>query len=763
MGLSKKLKSAARRLVTGGMLATSLLFAPSCGGDKSSVTEPSVEQPSQPKKENHPVAITSTPMTSGEEGDNYFYAITANDPDGDYIDVSADVPSWMGLVRDTLRGTFPQVGRDTAYDVAVYATDHIQPTPTKQSFSVLVKDKSSTHALDANQLSDIDNVDANTITFSNQTNFKEGDFVIAGVSDKTPSGLIRRITSVSADTRTIATQNSSLGEAVSDADLSSYITLTPQEVSSFSGSEGVSRVASSSPLFQANLNHVVLFDADGNPNTKDDQIVADGSFSLDSDFAVNLKLENHHVSYFTFENFSHARSDVSLKSTFSGLPQGLETKIAEYTFSPIVVTAGIFPVVLAPEMEIYARLKPHSTEALEVRVSNDAIVNTGVSYWDGKGWSPSGSFTSVFDFDSPRFQNNEELEFTVGPKLSFKLYGIAGPFGELGATTRFKSEGNTWHLYGGFEGVLGVDMGAISSLVPDYSALVLDREELIANGGGELPPSSEDRIAFVRINGNSADIYFTSSTNTSQNNLTSSLPRAWNIYPSFSFDGKNILFSSKTPSSNEHATIYGMEKDGSNKRQIGEGFEEESYPVLSPDGSQIAYVAGTYEKDLYLMASDGSNKKKILGMGSNDIRDLSWSPSGDLIAFSSNRDGNPEIYTINTQNSLVSRITKNSNYDLGPEWSSDGRQIIFSSDRSGVYDVWSMNSDGSNPQNITSNASTDDMEPCWSSDNKSVFYVSRSVSSYVESNEIWKIDLPSHVKFRITNNSYNDSGLTCAR
>ncbi len=48
--------------------------------------------------------------------------------------------------------------------------------------------------------------------------------------------------------------------------------------------------------------------------------------------------------------------------------------------------------------------------------------------------------------------------------------------------------------------------------------------------------------------------------------------------------------------------------------------------------------------------------------------DLTWSPDGRYLAFTTNRDGNNEIYVLNADGSSPSRITTNSSEDTTPDW-----------------------------------------------------------------------------------------------
>lgn len=62
---------------------------------------------------------------------------------------------------------------------------------------------------------------------------------------------------------------------------------------------------------------------------------------------------------------------------------------------------------------------------------------------------------------------------------------------------------------------------------------------------------------------------------------------------------------------------------------------------------------------------------------------LATSPLWGKIVFYSNRDGNYDIYTMNSDGGKQTRLTFNEAHDIRPAWSSDGQQIAFSSLRDG--------------------------------------------------------------------------------
>ena len=84
-----------------------------------------------------------------------------------------------------------------------------------------------------------------------------------------------------------------------------------------------------------------------------------------------------------------------------------------------------------------------------------------------------------------------------------------------------------------------------------------------------------------------------------------------------------------------------------------------------------------------------------------------WSPSGNRIAFTSSRDGNNEIYTMNADGSGLQRLTNDPANDQFPSWSPDGEWIAFTSDRDGNQEIYKVRLDGSDLQNLSNNPAND--------------------------------------------------------
>jgi TolB protein len=82
------------------------------------------------------------------------------------------------------------------------------------------------------------------------------------------------------------------------------------------------------------------------------------------------------------------------------------------------------------------------------------------------------------------------------------------------------------------------------------------------------------------------------------------------------------------------------------------------------------------------------------------------------IVFVRDRDGDSEIRKLSECLICKTRLTNNTAEDFAPSVSPDGNKISFVCDRDGNYEIYSMNSNGSNPTNVSEHSSADSY-PNW--------------------------------------------------
>jgi dipeptidyl aminopeptidase/acylaminoacyl peptidase len=117
--------------------------------------------------------------------------------------------------------------------------------------------------------------------------------------------------------------------------------------------------------------------------------------------------------------------------------------------------------------------------------------------------------------------------------------------------------------------------------------------------------------------------------------------------------------------------IWIVDADGGNARKLSEGRE----PVVSPDGATVAFLRSNQIWTLDLR--DPAAKPAQILHTRGDLGDLSWSPDGKYLAFTSDRGDHSFIgvYTPATQS--LAYLDPSTEHDDHPVWSPDGRSIAF--------------------------------------------------------------------------------------
>jgi len=125
--------------------------------------------------------------------------------------------------------------------------------------------------------------------------------------------------------------------------------------------------------------------------------------------------------------------------------------------------------------------------------------------------------------------------------------------------------------------------------------------------------------------------------------------------------------------------------------------------------------------EIYVMNSDGSGQTRLTFNSADDITPV-WSPDRTKIAFVSDRAGQPDIYDIYVMNSDgTNPIRLTTAGGANPAWSPNGLQIAFASNRDGRFQIYTMNTNGSNQKKLTNAASSS--SPAWSPDGGKIAFV----------------------------------------
>ncbi|MFH1416914.1 MAG: hypothetical protein ABII12_01315 [Planctomycetota bacterium] len=156
-------------------------------------------------------------------------------------------------------------------------------------------------------------------------------------------------------------------------------------------------------------------------------------------------------------------------------------------------------------------------------------------------------------------------------------------------------------------------------------------------------------------------------------------------------------------------------------------------------------------RDLCLFGRDDmSSNIAFEGKAATDVRqhtspgegadfDPDVDPTGKQLVFASTRHSrHSHLYTKSIDGAVVTQITDESADDAQPAFSPDGKLIAFTSDRGGQWDIWVVDTNGRNPIQITRNPMPE-LHPSWSPDGKRLVYC--RLNSKENRGELWVADL----------------------
>lgn len=233
----------------------------------------------------------------------------------------------------------------------------------------------------------------------------------------------------------------------------------------------------------------------------------------------------------------------------------------------------------------------------------------------------------------------------------------------------------------------------------------------------------------------------------------------------WSADSTHLVFSGWV---DEEAHLFQIRRDGAALRQLTDQPGAKTEPDVSPDGRYLAF--GWYPPD-----APGGRIRVIelttlrqfdLGAGWNPR----WSPDGAHLAFVSQRDGAPALYSTTAEGANLRILASAVNSPLSMRWSPDGASIAMA----GYPEPLDTCADPCNPrisvldvQSGAITAITDGafgaVQPEWTPDSAQLIFVGRRTDVYLfgfmrtGNDELYRADLARQTITRLTTRRGSDT------
>ena len=173
-----------------------------------------------------------------------------------------------------------------------------------------------------------------------------------------------------------------------------------------------------------------------------------------------------------------------------------------------------------------------------------------------------------------------------------------------------------------------------------------------------------------------------------------SLPTGHYHHPAWSADGRSILYASSfRTEAGEDADleIYSFTEDAAKSLLTQPGSQE--HLSLSPSGVEFLYTTslrtvlvghGVQVLQQLWQASLETGTLVELLSSTASLTHPAWSPDGQWIAFSSDREGTPDLWLMPAHGGPLTQLTHDPGAELHPAWSPDGQALAYiSRDASG--------------------------------------------------------------------------------
>jgi hypothetical protein len=275
--------------------------------------------------------------------------------------------------------------------------------------------------LGATELSLIKEITSENIIFTGETgeikNITDKSILVMGISEKTPYGALRKVSSIQNNKTEIiiATNSATLEEAIKEGTINLQARLLEKDFRIKYKTEGViaKGVKKSFDGLAVTLDKFEIYN-DGARNA-----ILNGAVGISPEVGLNIKIGSNKISEIKLVTTLNKIDELTMVSNgaFGG---NNEIIAAEFIHSPIIIDSLVF----VPEVVISCGFQGTVSSEVTSGVRQDRSLTSKLSYSKSKWINDQLIHQESFDFIRPYITENSDLDVFSGPEIRILLFGI---------------------------------------------------------------------------------------------------------------------------------------------------------------------------------------------------------------------------------------------------------------------------------------------------------------------------------------------------
>jgi len=311
-------------------------------------------------------------------------------------------------------------------------------SPSKGKF--FFQPSSQTTFLSEENLNQMTLINDSTLIFSESNSELESlkirDIIICGITDNTPSGLLGRINYISQTYDSIRISRSNLKEAFKNCDIIFFREYQSSDIKCSKSMTGIEKKGATGEYnFRFDINDAIIYDADSNYITTEDQVIANGAISFNLAVEMTLVIRDNEIEHFLMENICEGSSEIDISSDSKLSIEPAPETLSIYYLSPFCIG----PVIFSPEINITAVCNGEVSLNTTMDCTRKTKIIAGIEYINHR-WNVFDEIEDSTEFVPPTFNHEVNLKSSIVTHAGLKVFGSTAISSEFDSYSRINAE-----------------------------------------------------------------------------------------------------------------------------------------------------------------------------------------------------------------------------------------------------------------------------------------------------------------------------------